>query len=94
MQKTKSFTVINESFTCKNCGHKNPSHSNSCRNHCIKCLYSLHLDDKYPGDRASNCHSLMKPTHIKKDGKKGWMIYHKCCKCGKIIPNKAAEDDD
>ncbi len=89
-----SFTVINEQFDCKNCRTHNPKLAGSCRNHCKNCLYSLHVDKKSPGDRESDCHGLMEPVQIDKNGKKGWMIYHKCQKCGKIIPNKAAEDDN
>lgn len=36
----------------------------------------------------------MEPIKVEKNGKKGWMITHKCTKCGKIIPNKAADDDN
>ena len=90
----KRFIVINEEFDCQNCGHKNPKLAGSCRNHCRACLYSLHLDLENPGDRLSKCHSLMKPTTITKNKKKGWMIRHQCLKCGKEILNKAADDDD
>ncbi|MBI2634532.1 RNHCP domain-containing protein [Candidatus Peregrinibacteria bacterium] len=85
---------INETFACKNCRAQNPEHANSCRNHCYKCLYSLHVDKNLPGDRMSNCQSLMQPIKADQNGKKGWMIYHKCMECGKIMPNKAAPDDD
>ncbi|MBU1151719.1 RNHCP domain-containing protein [Patescibacteria group bacterium] len=88
------FTVINEEFACSNCGHFNKKLPGSCRNHCTKCLYSLHLDKDAPGDRASTCHSPMQPIFAEQSGKKGWMIYHKCKKCAKIIPNKAADDDN
>lgn len=90
----KRFIVINENFTCLNCGEKNTKLQGSCRNHCSKCLYSLHVDKDSPGDRLSDCESLMKPISIDQDGKKGWIIYHKCQKCGKIMPNKAAPDDN
>ncbi len=90
----KPFIVINESFICQNCGNKNEKLEKSCRNHCQNCLFSLHIDENAPGDRASTCKSLMKPVSITKDGKKGWIISHKCTKCGKIIQNKAAEDDN
>lgn len=89
-----NFTVINDSFICKNCGEKNSKLEGSCRNHCRKCLFSEHLDEKSPGDRKSKCKALMEPVKIDQTGKKGWIIYHKCTKCGKIIPNKAAEDDN
>lgn len=90
----KKFIVINESFKCKNCGEENPKLKGSCRNHCRKCLCSLHVDKDNPGDRQSTCNSLMQPISVYKDGKKGWMINHKCLKCNKLIPNKAANDDD
>ena len=90
----KKFIVINESFTCQNCGHKNEKLAGSCRNHCTKCLHSLHLDDKFPGDRKSMCKHLMYPKSVTQSKKKGWMIYHHCKKCDKVIPNKAAEDDN
>lgn len=91
---SKKFIVINESFICQNCSKKNPKLAGSCRNHCKFCLYSLHLDQEFPGDRNSACKSLMKPIAIKQSKKKGFMIIHECQKCQKIIPNKAAEDDN
>ncbi|MBD3270232.1 RNHCP domain-containing protein [Candidatus Peregrinibacteria bacterium] len=84
---------INIAFKCKNCGHQNSPVEKSCRNHCTNCLYSLHVDQETPGDRASECQNLMEPIRIESSGKKGYMIIHKCLKCGKIIPNKAASDD-
>jgi len=90
----KKFIVINEEFKCGNCGHQNTLLSGSCRNHCTKCLYSLHVDKNTPGDRLSKCKSLMRPVYADQSGKKGWIIQHKCTKCRKEIPNKVAEDDD
>lgn len=91
---SKQFIVINEEFTCQHCKEENPRLPGGCRNHCRECLYSLHLDQDSPGDRLSNCHNLMKPIKVSQNGKKGWMIKHKCQKCGKVIPNKAAPDDN
>jgi len=54
----------------------------------------MHVDEKWPGDRNSNCHGLMRPIKVHQDGKKGWIITHKCMKCGKILTNKADPDDD
>ncbi len=90
----KNFIVINEEFICMNCGEKTPKLEGSCRNHCRKCLYSLHVDKETPGDRESNCKNMMKPVGIDQNGKKGWMIQHQCIKCNKRIPNKAAKDDN
>jgi DNA-directed RNA polymerase subunit RPC12/RpoP len=94
MQIRKNFIAKNEEFICKNCGHKNPKLSGSYRNHCRECLHSLHVDKDIPGDRLSGCESLMVPYSIDHSGKKGWIISHKCQKCGKIITNLSAVDDN
>lgn len=85
---------INDSFKCKNCGHVNMPAKKTCRNHCARCLYSLHVDMEIPGDRECDCHSLMAPIAMEKSGKKGIMIIHECLKCRKIQKNKAADDDN
>lgn len=36
----------------------------------------------------------MKPIGVTQSGKKGWILLHKCLKCGKIARNKMAEDDN
>ncbi len=90
----KNFIVINEEFVCQNCGFKNEKHESSCRNHCAKCLYSLHVDEEIPGDRKSKCRGLMEPISLNSNAKKGYMIVHKCTKCAKLIQNKCAPDDD
>ncbi len=90
-----SFKMLNENFQCENCGKTIEKHPEwSARNHCPFCMYSKHLDDKFPGDRASNCHSLMNPIWIDNKKNKWRMIKHKCIKCGKEILNKVAPDDN
>lgn len=84
---------INNGFICKNCGYRNPKAEKTCRNHCKKCLYSLHVDDVLPGDRLSQCKGLMKPIVINHNSKKGYIIIHQCVICGKTIQNKTALDD-
>src|SRR4051812_29248383 len=90
-----TFIARQEPFVCEHC-HREvlPLESGSYRNHCPHCLYSKHVDDTGPGDRASLCQGLMAPVTLDQDGKKGWMILHRCTRCGKEIPNKAAPDDD
>jgi len=90
----KNFINLNDGFICGNCGKQNYPQKGSCRNHCVFCLCSQHVDDKIPGDRASQCKAIMKPIDIDQDGKKGYVIIHQCDKCGKIIRNKTAPDDD
>jgi hypothetical protein len=89
-----NFTVINDAFQCGNCNAEVPALPGSCRNHCNNCLFSMHVDAKYPGDRASNCHGLMRPIGLTQTGKKGWIVLHECTKCGVTIRNKMADDDN
>lgn len=89
------FIMINESFVCENCGKEVSKHPNgSARNHCPFCLYSKHLDRDFPWDRLSDCLWIMQPIGIDSKKNKGWMIEHKCKKCGKKILNKVASDDN
>jgi len=87
------FTEIDEEFICENCGNKVPKLGYSCRNHCNQCLCSKHVD-KNPGDRSENCHGLLEPIGVQMSNKKGYVIIHKCKKCGAIRKNKAADDDN
>ncbi|MBI5414723.1 RNHCP domain-containing protein [Candidatus Peregrinibacteria bacterium] len=88
------FIVHKEGFLCVYCGADNPPAPKTCRNHCRTCLCSEHLDDTFPGDRASSCHGKMIPTSAEHDSKRNWMLVHSCEKCGKVVRNKVAEDDD
>lgn len=90
----KNFVKHNGEFTCKKCGHENPKAPQSERNHCRKCLYSLHVDLETPGDRAGTCGGLMEPTSIDYRGNKGFMILHRCVTCRREIWNRAADDDE
>lgn len=89
----KDFKKRNEPFKCQKCGAKNLPAKKSERNHCFGCLWSLHVDKETPGDRLSECGGLMEPIKLDLRGGKGFMILHKCEKCGKKIWNRAADDD-
>lgn len=83
----------NEGFTCVVCGaHVPPLANGSYRNHCPVCLHSVHVD-RNPGDRASECEGVLEPVAAEHDGKKGWVIVHRCRTCGAIRRNRAALDD-
>lgn len=85
--------VRNEGFLCAHCGTKvRPLANGSCRNHCPHCLWSRHLDE-VPGDRASPCGGVMQPVAVQRDARRGWMIVHRCTRCGTVKRNKAALDD-
>ena len=89
----KRFIKINESFVCAFCGHKNPKADKTCRNHCQKCLCSLHVD-KNPGDRTEECHGKLMPIRIETKGGEMKDIVFQCEKCGMIRTNKIADDDN
>ena len=84
----------NSDFVCQNCEKQVYAIAKgTIRNHCPFCLFSVHVD-VLPGDRASDCHGMMRPINIIAHSKKGWQIIHKCNTCGHEQPNKKADDDD
>lgn len=91
--ETKRFTKNDEGFVCGHCGYEVTPLGYTSRNHCPKCLWSLHVDEN-PGDRAAACLGPMRPERTEPDPKKGFVIYHRCTRCGALRRNKAARDDD
>lgn len=88
----KKFNMIDESFTCENCGKHVNKLQYSARDHCPYCLYSKHVDIN-PGDRLNNCLGLLKPIDIEKYRNTYKLIY-KCSKCNQIHKNIVATDDN
>ena len=86
----KRFTKRVENFICAHCGAD--VLGNGYTNHCPKCLWSRHVDNM-PGDRLSDCGGMMTPIAVRPD-KDGYIITHKCEKCGKTINQHSAENDD
>ena len=78
-----------EDFVCGNCG--NSVKGDGYTNHCSRCLWSKHLDVT-PGDRASGCGGMMKPSKIETKGGE-YDITHKCVKCGYEKRNKMSPED-
>ncbi|MDD6265634.1 MAG: RNHCP domain-containing protein [Clostridia bacterium] len=89
--ETKRFTKNDNSFTCAHCGFEVKALGYSSRNHCPRCLWSLHVDEN-PGDRECDCHGQMEPIGCIPDPKKGYIIIHKCTKCGIIKRNRSAHE--
>ncbi|MBQ2511949.1 MAG: RNHCP domain-containing protein [Clostridia bacterium] len=85
----KRFVKNDEGFVCAHCGCEVPPLGQTSRNHCPRCLWSVHLDIN-PGDRAAGCGGLMEPVKAVPDSRKGFVIIHRCTKCGKISRCKAA----
>ena len=82
-------------FPCRSCGHLIVPEGGGTRhrNHCPKCLHSVHLDDT-PGDRSAACGGVMEPVGVwvRRDGE--WALIHRCRKCGVFHSNRVAADDD
>jgi hypothetical protein len=64
------------------------------RNHCPFCLYSRHVDDATPGDRASDCASAMAPVGLFTRPKGEEVIVHRCLGCGFERHCRVAADDN
>lgn len=87
----KTFKKNDNEFVCRVCGKVVPPLIYSSRDHCSKCLCSIHVDIN-PGDRANTCLGTLVPFDIETN-KKGYVVKFKCQKCGQIHNNKTAEDD-
>jgi len=87
----KHFIRKTENFICGNCKAK--IKGNGYTNHCPKCLWSKHVDQDLPGDRACLCQGLMEPIGVEiKNG--NYTLTHRCIACGKTVKNKTAENDN
>lgn len=87
----KRFTKNDSGFTCAHCGREVEALGYTSRNHCPFCLWSLHVDVN-PGDRANACGGQMEPIRVEPDARKGYIIVHRCTKCGEIKRNRAAHE--
>ena len=87
----KRFSKNDSGFVCAHCGNTVEPLGYSSRNHCPFCLWSLHVDEN-PGDRACGCGGQMEPVSALPDAKKGYIIIHKCTKCGEIRRCRAAHE--
>ena len=48
--------------------------------------------DVNPGDRANPCKGEMEPISVQPDAKKGFVIVHRCTRCGELHRNRAAHE--
>lgn len=88
---TKRFSKNDEGFTCLACGKNVLPLGYTSRNHCPFCLSSLHIDVN-PGDRANGCGGILRPIRAIPDPRKGYIIVHRCQRCGAVVRNKAAHE--
>ena len=94
--REKRRAEISEPFKCRNCKAfiGTPPTGGQQRNHCPMCLYSLHVDDKTPGDRASECRSLMEPIGVFYRRNLEQVVVHHCLGCSFTRYNRIAADDN
>lgn len=88
--------VPSEAFKCRRCKAfiGAPATGGRHRNHCPNCLWSLHVDLKTPGDRRSDCRSLMEPVGmaVRRNGEQA--VVHTCRGCGVTRHCRVAADDN
>ena len=89
--ESKRFSKNDSGFICKNCGREVLPLGYTSRNHCPFCLCSLHVDIN-PGDRANLCRGILRPIRTEPDAKKGFVIIHRCDRCGATVRNKSAHE--
>lgn len=87
----KRFTKNDDGFVCAHCGRRVEPLGYSSRNHCPFCLWSLHVDEN-PGDRLNECGGQMEPVRAEPDPRHGYVIIHRCTRCGKERRCRAAQD--
>ena len=93
MTETAKFTMIDEDFICEVCGEQVKALGYTARDHCQHCLSSKHVDNN-PGDRANNCHGVLKPIAIEPAKKGNYKIVYSCETCSSIKRNITASDDN
>jgi DNA-directed RNA polymerase subunit RPC12/RpoP len=89
--ENKRFSKNDDGFICVNCKREVLPLGYTSRNHCPFCLCSLHVDVN-PGDRANVCRGILRPVSAVTDAKRGYIIIHRCEKCGEIVRNRAAHE--
>lgn len=90
---SRRFAKNDSGFVCMNCGELVAPLLTSSRDHCTKCLCSLHCDIN-PGDRANSCHGILFPIGIERDSKKGIVIIYHCDTCHEYHRCRSAPDDN
>lgn len=84
------------SFRCRRCrlDVSTDAPGTRHRNHCPSCLWSLHVDDDVPGDRAADCAASMEPIAVCVRGDGEWALVHRCAGCDAVRVNRIAGDDN
>ena len=89
--ENKRFSKNDSGFICAVCGREVLPLGYTSRNHCPFCLSSLHVDIN-PGDRANPCGGILKPIRVEPDPRRGYVIIHRCQRCGGTSRCRAAHE--
>ncbi|MCB9759333.1 MAG: RNHCP domain-containing protein [Alphaproteobacteria bacterium] len=90
-QVRRNTVRVDEAFVCGHCGASVPPGGARVRDHCPRCLRSLHVD-VVPGDRAARCGGLMDPVGIEITAGETRILY-RCRRCGHAHRCRAHDDD-
>jgi uncharacterized protein YcbX len=95
-QRTRARRRMPDTFRCQHCrlDVSMDAPGTTHRNHCPTCLWSRHLDDDAPGDRAAECGSSMEPIAVCVRGDGEWALVHRCVHCRTVHLNRIAGDDN
>ena len=85
-------TARDEAFSCAHCGFEVPPHGRTARDHCPRCLRSLHVD-VVPGDRAADCGGILDPIGLEVRGGDVRLRF-RCRTCGAAKVNRALTDGE
>ena len=93
--RLKSRPEPDAAFICEHCSQTvSPEVAGTHhRNHCPRCLWSLHVDVA-PGDRRCGCKGEMEPIAVSVRYNGEWAIVHRCKRCGGMRINRIAGDDN
>ncbi len=80
-----------EAFVCGHCGADVSQGGARVRDHCPRCLRSLHVD-VVPGDRAAECGGLYDPIAFERLHN-DILIRYRCRVCGSLWQGRAHDDD-
>jgi DNA-directed RNA polymerase subunit RPC12/RpoP len=91
-QRRTNPVARDEAFDCAHCGAAVRPARRTARDHCPRCLHSLHVD-VVPGDRAADCGGLLVPVDAVRKGDRFHLTY-RCRRCGEERHNRALLDVD
>jgi len=87
----RNFIRKREDFVCEKCGTEVVG--DGYTDHCPKCLWGKHVDEKIPGDRKSECGGLMRPMRVIYEKEK-FRIFYRCEDCGHEFWVREGKRDD